>query len=282
MASKSEYEQALALIEELNPSAHVLSKAQQKIRDPNVEVSDLEAILRTDPGITSDILRLSNSAYYSYATPAKDLSTAISRVGFDELIKLIALSVSKNLMAQDLVHYNMSAVSFWSEGASTALLMEVLARLVGNTGSEAYTVGLLSSIGKLVIDQVLEIFGEEDVYEPSIPLTEWEKSVVGFDHSFAGAMMLRRWDFPEELTTPILYQFKPEKVEDAVPMLHSLAFAKKLIAQAGYDFQNDNIELDADMEGFIAQYCIDEEDLVNGLVDASEKFRIIKRELDIR
>lgn len=282
MPSKTEYEQALALIEELNPSAQVLAKAQQKIRDPNVEVSDLENILRSDPSITADILRLSNSAYYSYATPAKDLNTAISRIGFDELMKLVGLSVSKNLMAQDLIHYNMSSVAYWSEGASTALLMEVLARLINVSGEEAYTIGLLSTIGKLVIDQVLEIFGEEDIYEEGVPIVEWEKSVMGFDHAFAGAMMLKRWDFPEEITTAILYQFKPEKAEESTPILHALSFARKMIEQAGYAFENDNIELDAEMESFITNYYIDEEDLINGLVDASEKFKIVKRELDIR
>lgn len=282
MPTRSEYEQALELIEEMNPSAHVLAKAQQKIRDPHVEIGDLESILMSDPGITADVLRLSNSAYYSYATPAKDLNTAISRIGLDELLKLVGLSVSKNVMAQDLIHYDMSSISFWSESVSSALLMEVLARMVGVQGSEAYTIGLLSTIGKLVIDQVLEIFGEEDIYDGGVPLDEWEKSVLGFDHAFAGAMMLKRWDFPEEITNAILYQFKPEKAEEATPILHALAFTRKMIEQAGYGFSNENIDIDSDMEKFIADYYIDEDDLVNGLVDASEKFFIVKRELDIK
>lgn len=281
MPSKSDYEQALELIEELNPSAHVLAKAQQKIRDPNVEISDLEDILRSDPGITTDILRLSNSAYYSYATPAKDLATAISRIGLDELLKLVGLSVSKNVMAQDLMHYDMSAVSYWSEGVSTALFMEVLARFIGAQSSEAYTIGLLSCIGKLVIDQILEIFGEEDIYDGGVPLPEWEKSVLGFDHAFAGAMMLKRWDFPEEITGAILYQFKPEKAEESSDTLKALSFARKMIAQTGYDFKSDNIEIDEEMEQFIADFYIDEEDLVNGLVDAAEKFAVVKRELGV-
>jgi len=282
MPTKSDYEQALELIEELNPSAHVLAKAQQKVRDPHVEINDLEQILKADPAITSDILRLSNSAYYSYATPAKDLNTAISRIGLDELLKMVGLAVSKNVMAQDLIHYDMSSVSYWSEGVSTALLMEVLARMIGVQGSEAYTIGLLSCIGKLVIDQILEIFGEEDIYDGGVPVVEWEKSVLGFDHAFAGAMMLKRWEFPEEITNGILHQFKPEKADESSAMLHALHFSRKMIAQTGYDFQNDNIEIDSDMEQFIVDFYIDEEELVNGLVDAAEKFAVVKRELGVK
>lgn len=281
MATRTEYEQALELVEELNPSAHVLSKAQQKIRDPNVEIHDLEDILKSDPSVTADILRLSNSAYYSFATPAKDLTTAISRIGFDELMKLVGLAVSKNVFMQDLIHYNMSSVAYWSESVSTALLMEVMARMIGLLGSEAYTVGLLSTTGKMVIEQVLEIYGDESVYDGSSDISEWERGALGFDHAFAGAMMLKRWDFPGEITSAILHQFRPERAEESSTMLDALSFSRRMVAQAGYGFGNDNIEIDPQMEQFLSNYRVDEDDLVNGLVDASEKFRVVKRELNI-
>ena len=285
MTSRTEYEEALSSVQELNPSAAVLAKAQQKIRDPNVDINDLEHILKADAAITSDVLRLSNSAYYNSATVSKDLTTAISRIGLDEVLKLIGLSISKNVMDQDLHHYNMTARAFMSESVSTALLMEILARIIGFSGSESYTLGLLSNVGKLVIDQLLHNFGEEEIYDGSMPLIEWERKHLGFDHSFAGAKLLKLWDFPSEITNPILYQFIPEKVEEdneeLQKYIRSLGFTREMIAAAGYAFENENIEMTDSMEQFINDYMVDEEELVNGLVDAGEKFNTVKRELDI-
>ena len=55
MPTQTEYEQALELVEELNASAASLAKAQQKIRDPNVQIGDLQKILQADASITADV-----------------------------------------------------------------------------------------------------------------------------------------------------------------------------------------------------------------------------------
>ena len=280
MADRTEYEKALELVDELNPSAHVLSKAQQQIRDPNIEITDLVKTLNADPTITADIIRISNSAYYSYATASKDLNTAISRLGFQELLKLVGLAVSKNIFNQDLTYYNMSAMDYWSESVSVALLMEVLGKAISQDHQLFYTVGLLSTVGKLVINQVLEILGEETIFEGS-NIKDWEKTTLGFDNAFAGAMILKRWEFPTEITNAILHQYKKENSEEETAVLNTLAFSRKIITQTGSGFSNDNLEVDEWMEEYLGKYYIDEEELINGVVVATENYEIIKSELDI-
>jgi HD-like signal output (HDOD) protein len=281
MASKAEYEQAMEIVESLNPSAHVLSQAQQKIRDPNVEIGDLERILMSDAGITADIIRISNSAFYSYSTTSKDLGTSINRLGFDELIKLIGLVVSKRLFSQDLIYYNMNAVDYWSESVSTGLMMEYLAKLTNQEAGEFYCVGLLSTVGKMVLNTVMEAHGEESIYDGKKPVHKWESDILGFNYAFAGAMILKRWDFPSEIITAIQHQFKIEDAEERTPVLYSLMFARKLIDQTGYDFKNGDLEIDAEMDEYIADNYINEEELAEAVMDACDAFAIIKKELKI-
>ena len=135
----------------------------------------------------------------------------ISRIGFIETIKLIGICISRNMFTQGLSHYQIPDQALWEESVSKAIMMEVLAGLLSKDKQEAYTLGLLSGIGKLVINKLLDDIGSDAVYDGSVPIPDWEKSILGFDNAYAGGMMLKRWGFPLEISTAVLYQYNTQQ-----------------------------------------------------------------------
>lgn len=273
------YEEALNTIEALNPAPQILAKAQQLLRDPSVEIGDVEAIIKSDPSLTTDIIRISNSAFYGYETKASNLHEAIHRIGFGEIIRLIGLSISKTLLNQGLSHYNIPQDDYWANSISVALIMEHLAQSRMQSGDDAYTVGLLHAVGRIVINQLMDDFKLDTVWDGRQPIHEWEAEHVGFSFAYAGAMILKRWDFSTKMTHPILYQLNTPKPELGWSLHSYLYFARKVVARTGVELLRLDFKLDPEMKTLMLMLSLQEDELKTMLKSIQEKFISIKTSL---
>lgn len=216
---------AVAKTESLHACAEVLSKAFEILRDPDANQLDLVDVIRTDTALTSDIMRISNSAFYGGHSEISSLEDAIHRLGFREVMKLISISLSRQVFNRNLRAYGISAIAFWSECASVASTMECLADLLDEDRSYYFTLGVVHPVGKLVLDQVLESRGESLQWEKDMPLSKWEREILGVDYTEAGFTLLRSWHFPEKIQHVVRCQLHPEQVSDPCVALKCLNYA---------------------------------------------------------
>ena len=116
-------DEELKNVGQLYSMPNVLSQAYALLQKNNTEASDLVDVLKNDPTIVVEILRLVNSAYYSPAEPIADLQDAVQFIGFREVMRLIGFKVSSDLYEKDLDYYRIPPVIFWESSMSVALLM---------------------------------------------------------------------------------------------------------------------------------------------------------------
>lgn len=275
MAGKKDYEKAIEQIEKLHPAPQVLAKAIDKMQDPNVEVYDILELLKSDASLTTDIIRLSNSAYYGFEVECTNLSSAISRVGFREVIRLIGLSIASNMLNHDLKHYGVGAAENWADSVTTALLMEGFALYGGEKPQDAYIVGLLHGVGMIVINKVMEDFNLEGVWDKSEPIEDWEREQVGFTHSFAGASILKRWYFPNEICHPVLHQFKGTLDGREDFLQYTLFYVNKLRERVGPGIKNLNWD-NGEFEPLMETLQMSKDDVNDLLGAAKESYEIIR------
>lgn len=275
------YEEALDTIEALNPAPQILAQAQKMLRDTKVEINDIVAVIKSDASLTTDIIRISNSAFYGYETKASNLHDAIHRIGFGEITRLIGLSISRTLLNQELDHYAIPHGQYWANSVSVALIMEELARKHMESPDDAYTVGLLHAVGRIVINQLMDDFKLDTFWDHDEPIEIWERDTVGFTHAYAGAMILKRWDFSTKMTHPILYQLKEPKPEMGWSLHGYLYFARKIVERTGVELKNLKFEIDDELEGLMRMLIIQEDYLRDMLAQLSEKFVSIKSSLDM-
>jgi HD-like signal output (HDOD) protein len=62
------------------------------INDPDINVTQIERILRQDPGLTANLLRLANSAYFGIPSKIGSVRQAVLLLGLKRLIQMVIAS----------------------------------------------------------------------------------------------------------------------------------------------------------------------------------------------
>jgi HD-like signal output (HDOD) protein len=203
----------LSLAQKLPATACVLGKLQQLLTDSNAGMDEICSLLKRDTGLAARILRISNSPYFGSATPNSSLEEAVGCVGYDEIYKVVGLTVSAHLLGKELVHYGYSAQRLWENTLGTALAMESLAQFVGVNPRAAYTAGLLRSMGKIVLELGANESSAGVTAFPAsgVPvLGDWERAKWGWDSSAVTLLLLEEWNFSPETCAAMRGYLVPE------------------------------------------------------------------------
>jgi HD-like signal output (HDOD) protein len=223
---------AIARIEKFSPAPLILAKAMKLLRDPQSDVDSIAALIGSDPSLTADIIRCANSAYYGASEPIQSIDQALQKIGFRETIHLLNLAVARIAAGRDLASYGISADDFWAESLFNGLFIRNLAAATGRADAdEAYTVGLLRFIGRLAINQAIHDVGSGLFWASDKPIADWELESVGFVQAQAGAILLAKWQFPEEMIQAIAGQDAPAHLRENNWLAEALHFASLLLPQ---------------------------------------------------
>lgn len=242
MLNPDDFRRSIQAIDALGATPAVLAKVAELAKDPDADLATLGELLRNDGPLVADIIRISNSPYYAPTTPHSNLTSAIGHVGMAEVVRVVNLSLSRRLFAHDLPGYGVSATDYWSASIAAALVMEALAKQSGLDPEDAYTIGILHAMGRVLINRVIEDQRFTLFWDGQQPIQEWERSSVGFDYAEAGAMLLEHWRFPDWMCEVIRGQVDPDQAIEAGPaeitLVRSLRFTLRLLALSGLDFEN--------------------------------------------
>ncbi|MDD5455675.1 MAG: HDOD domain-containing protein [Candidatus Margulisbacteria bacterium] len=182
--------------------------------NPNVSSRDIGKVIEKDQAMTSRVLRLANSVYYGFTQRIRTISHAIVCLGFSK-VKSLALTVSTyEILNAALEKYAMKEGALFNHSIAVAIGASTIAEKTGiKDTEEAYVIGLLHDIGKMVIDQNLhkdEVTPVWELYKQgTMKFHQAEKEVLGFDHADVGSEVARRWNFPNELCNAIGYHHSP-------------------------------------------------------------------------
>jgi len=220
---------------QLPPSPRIFGKLSGLLRSPNADFTDITELVNADSSLTASVIRLSNSAMFSAGMPADTLEEAVNRIGFRELFKLVGIAAAKNLFNENNKTYGLSGSEIWENSLACGIGMEILAKKVGFDDQEAYTMGLLRNMGKMVIDQCVN----EDSSSPrygsgsTLKLVDWEENNFGITNPTVAGFVLKSWNFAEEVAIGIEFQYKPENAERKLPLTHLLNLANGIAEQIG-------------------------------------------------
>ena len=184
----------------------------------DVSADEIEKILRRDPGLAANVLRLANSAYFGIPNKVSTLRHAIMLLGVKRFSKIaVSACMSKN-MDIAIEGYGLSPGELWLHSIAVSTTAEALTkkRKLPET-SDFFTPALLHDIGKLVLGEFVkkELPKIEDLTSSGVPLNIAEKEVLGTDHAEIGALILSRWSFPSDLIDAVRWHHYPEAAENS-------------------------------------------------------------------
>jgi putative nucleotidyltransferase with HDIG domain len=192
----------------------IYQRLDEAINDPYSDLSRIAAILSEDSSLSARLLRLANSAMYSFPSRVETVSRAITIIGTKQLRDLV-LATSVIEQFRDIPKELVNMESFWRHSIATGISARVIATYRREANVERYYVlGLLHDIGRLIMylqipqkaNQAIELSADS-----RIPLYQAERQLLEFDHAAVGSALLKKWKLPDSLQEGIAYHHKPQQ-----------------------------------------------------------------------
>jgi putative nucleotidyltransferase with HDIG domain len=216
-------EQILSRMETLPTLPQVVVKLYAVLNNENSSASDVEAVMKTDPALTANILRMTNSPYFGAGRTIDSIRQAVALLGTKRVFEVAASASFSRIIPDTIPGYDVPADGFWTHCIAVAVIAERLAlELKLKTPDLTFTAGLLHDIGKLAIgiflaDEAESVLGELADEGRSFYAAEY--SVLGTDHAEIGGLLAESWQLPEKLVHLIRWHHKPSDAKKADPEL---------------------------------------------------------------
>ncbi|MCP4688770.1 MAG: HDOD domain-containing protein [Desulfobacterales bacterium] len=190
----------------------IYQKLMEKVKNPQCSADDVAGVITHDPGLTARLLRVVNSAFYSFPSKIETVSRGVTILGTNELCDLaLATSVMKmfDKTLKGIVDMNL----FWSHSIACGAFARKLAMSHRETNVERYFVmGILHDIGRLILysnaaDLMRLAINNASRGKKALHVTE--KKIMSFNHADVGGALLKAWNLPPGQQEAVLCHHSP-------------------------------------------------------------------------
>lgn len=164
------------------------------VDDPNANAAKVAKTIETDPGLTAQIMRLANSAFYGVSGRVGNTSFAVTVIGF---------SAARSMAAVNATGLDRPGVplppGFWRHAAESAAACSSLAPMFGVPPGDAFAAGLLHDLGTALLhgfDTEAHKLLLAEHGDDGLALRQAEEATFGLGHDDAAARVLLSWRFP--------------------------------------------------------------------------------------
>ena len=194
-------------IDRLEPIPQALQKVLVIINDPDSSISELTDVVKYEPSLTANLLKICNSSYTGLKVEVDSVHRAVALLGMEQVGELILLASASKNFGKSQPGYGLKAGELWKYSVSSALLARELAKRAETVNTHfVFTAALLKDMGKLVLSQYVSDSFEKInmlVTEKEFSFMEAEKEVVGIDHAELGGMLMEKWQFNKDMITVV-------------------------------------------------------------------------------
>ena len=192
------HEIVLKRIRDIPSLPDVVNRILAIISKPNTPASEIARLISYDPGLTSKVLRMVNSAAYGFQRQISSIQHGIMILGFNNVRGLV-LSASIFKLFEGHTHPGgLNHQQFWEHSLGTAVAARILAKelRIAET-DEVFSAAMLHDIGKVVLDvyfqqdyrQVLDQARQKQLPLHGMPFYQTEERVLGVSHTGIGSFL---------------------------------------------------------------------------------------------
>ncbi len=196
---------------ELPPLPQVATRVIRITADSDTSTEQLQNLIRRDQALTSQILKVANSAMFGRMREVSTLTQAILTLGFSTTRSVVLASSVKNLFTRGPA--GLQERILWEHALVTAITGSAFAKALGfSTLEEVFLAGLMHDIGKCVLAlKFPEAYGallRRINGEEGDPIG-MELDAFGFDHTMVGEALLRSWNIAEGVEAVVRWHHDP-------------------------------------------------------------------------
>jgi len=208
-------ERIIEEINELRPVSEIGNRVIEITSNPNSSLAELLDVIKYDQGMTANLLRICNSAYFGLKNKIVSIKQAVAYLGLNKVASLVVLGHSADNFKKAQVGYDLNEGELWRYSVSSALIAEDLAetKRLENI-SLIFTSALLKDIGKVILSAYVKDSFEDInkvVQDRGLTFVDAEKEVIGIDHAELGARVAEKWNFNPAMVDIIRNHHDPDK-----------------------------------------------------------------------
>ncbi len=215
-------------IEEVVPLPSVAMRIINYIDDPDAEISQLAKLISMDQALTTEVLKLANSAYYGFPRRVSTISEAVVILGFSTTRSVVWSVILSSTLKKPVLGYALPEGALWRHSVAVAVGSKLIlqhANVKGVNMEEAFVAGLIHDIGKLLLatyvagayEEIVKVIAEGKTFD------EAERQVLGYDHAIVGAMAAEKWNLPDIYVDAIKYHHRPQETDNLMAKVVHLA-----------------------------------------------------------
>lgn len=203
------------------------------IESSEVDFKKVSELIRKDPGLTIDILKMSNSAHYRRLNKIEKIELAVSIIGVKGLKYMLQTHGIKRAME---AKYDMNILEqIWKHSYEVAKISSILCDKYNMTdyGEQTYIGGLLHDIGMIVLKSLHEKTLEKIArfcMNKNISLNIIDNLLEGANHFQIGAKMTEKWGVPANIISIIRAQSNPFGADENVRKVAKIVYLANIIS----------------------------------------------------
>lgn len=172
----------------------IIVSLRQKLNDPNCTIKIAADVLKTDPGLTAYIMRVSNSARYMFGSPPRDLEAAVMRLGLTTTANLATAHATKAMFHTTIPKVRKLMMSSYKNATKMSILCYLLAdKLPGFNADEAMLAGLLQDIA--IPPLLVKLAQRPEIFDDDIKRNQCIDELA----PKVNALIMKHWGFNDEI-----------------------------------------------------------------------------------
>lgn len=191
-------------------------RIEEELRSANASIRTVADIIATDIAMTAELLKLTNSAFFSVGSRITTPLQAVRTLGLETVQALVLrIGIFRQFPSGDPALTTMVA-ALTNHSLTLAKLAESIAEAEGadqSTAKAAYCTGMLSCLGMLIL-----LDARPGDYRRILakacrqaPLEDLEGETFGASHALIGAYLLGLWGFSEMVVEAIAFSGHPQR-----------------------------------------------------------------------
>ena len=208
--------QLVSRMDRLPSIPSVYSEIVEKLQQREVRLEEIGAVIAKDIGMTANILKLVNSAFFGLRRQMVDPAEAVTYLGL-ETVKTLVLSIHAFSQFEGVEMEGFSLSSLWQHSLQTAALARAIAgaeQAEGKLRDESFVAGMLHDAGKVVLaanfaPQYVEAM--RLARTNNLELLAAEEQVFGANHAAVGGYLLGLWGLPVPVVEAIALHHNPAR-----------------------------------------------------------------------
>jgi len=191
-----------------------IQKVAELLRNDDYAVADVANVIKYDQAIAANILKISNSAYFSTRQKIKSIHDAVVYLGQQQLIRAVQTAGISKIFSNKGKGYVAESKDLWEHSVAVALMSQILSRKIQSREDPVlYTAALLHDVGKIIMGEYVHDAFEKIIYrvkQGPCSFLEAEEEILGINHADLGGRIAAHWNFPADIRNAIAYHHRPD------------------------------------------------------------------------